>query len=214
MENMRENGPGGGVDPARAAMIIVDMQNDFADTSGVLAKEGKNLDRVRAVIPEIRKMLDFFRENGLNVVHVITHHLGHTTSEVWNSRPGNRNSSVGKCIPGTRGAEVVEPLRPAGGEPVVVKHRFDAFLNTDLDLILRALGVTHIFIAGTKTNVCVDTTARSGFMRDYHTAIVSNCVASDDESLHGFALENFRSAFGAVMTSGEVIRRLGRGPGS
>jgi ureidoacrylate peracid hydrolase len=112
------------------------------------------------------------------------------------------------CEEGTWGAEWYEIL-PEPGDAIVTKHRFSAFIGTDFDLILRAKGIESLILTGTRTNVCVESTARDAFMMDYYVVVLSDCTASGSEEAHQRGL---LGSFGDKATSAEVIaewQRLG-----
>jgi len=85
-------------------------------------------------------------------------------------------------------------------DPVVVKHRYNAFLNTDLDTILRANGIRTIVFTGVSTNCCVESTAREAFMRDYYVVVVDDATASYSRELHQAALKTLDALFGEITS--------------
>jgi ureidoacrylate peracid hydrolase len=109
------------------------------------------------------------------------------------------------CLKGTWGAEFtgIGPLNES--EPVVIKHRYSAFLNTRLDSILRTLKVENIVVLGVATNVCVESTSRHGFMLDYHTTFVSDCSAAYNQAAHDMTLKTHAKHFGQVATAQQII---------
>jgi ureidoacrylate peracid hydrolase len=97
-------------------------------------------------------------------------------------------------------------LKPQPGDVIVNKHRYNAFYQTDLDLILRAKGIRTLIMTGVATNVCVETTAREGFMRDYYIVFLRDCTATMSEELHNSALKNISLFFGDVVGFEDVIK--------
>ena len=95
-------------------------------------------------------------------------------------------------------------VEPADGDEVIVKHRYSAFIGTELDTLLRTQGVENLIFAGVTTNVCVESTARDGYMLDYHIVVVEDCTASYSEEPHLATLANIRRAFGRVATAEEI----------
>jgi ureidoacrylate peracid hydrolase len=89
-----------------------------------------------------------------------------------------------------------------------VKHKFDAFFETPLDAILRNHRVRTLIVTGTATNACCESTARSGFMRDYQVAFPSDANATFDESMHQATLRNIDLLFGRVMTTDELVAEM------
>jgi nicotinamidase-related amidase len=102
-------------------------------------------------------------------------------------------------------------LQPQEGpfEYRIVKHKFDAFFETDLDAILRFHHVDTVIVTGTATNACCESTARSAFMRDYKVVFPSDANATFDEAMHRATLVNIDLLFGRVMTSDELLSEIG-----
>jgi ureidoacrylate peracid hydrolase len=99
---------------------------------------------------------------------------------------------------------------------VVTKHRFDAFLNTDLETILRAHDVKTVVLTGVATNVCVETTARQAFVRDYYVVVVSDATAAYSAEEHDAALRTIDRYFGQVVGVDQLaaIWKRSGGPGT
>jgi len=104
-------------------------------------------------------------------------------------------------------------LQPQEGkrEYVIVKHKFDAFFETDLDAILRYHGVNTVIITGTATNVCCESTARAAYMRDYLVAFPDDTNATFDAAMHQATLKNIDLFFGRVMSTDELIAEMKEG---
>lgn len=102
-------------------------------------------------------------------------------------------------------------LQPQEGpfEYRIVKHKFDAFFETDLDAILRFHHVDTVIVTGTATNACCESTARSAFMRDYKVVFPSDANATFDEAMHRATLVNIDLLFGRVMTTDELLSEIG-----
>ncbi len=192
----------------KTALLVIDMQNDFISSEGYLGKKGQNLEVVQKTVPAVQSMIGHFRRNGMKVIYTQTVHHKYTNTENWVSRTSQKSLDPSICRPNTWGAEILEELKPLEDEPVVVKHRYDAFLDTDMHLILRAAGIENLVIVGTQTNLCVDTTARRAYMMDYVTIVVEDCVSTPEIEFHRPMLDNFQKNFGYVMSSEEVYRHL------
>ena len=200
------------VDPGRAALIVVDMQNDFCDSNGALAGAGSDPSLIQAMAPRLLRLLDAARQVGLPIVHVRTEHSPWTDSEAWIGRHHGQRRAV--CFPGSWGAEFVpgfEPRSDAGRTPgshelVVTKHRYSGFVGTDLDLVLRSHQIRSVIMTGEATNVCVESTARDAYMRDYHVVFVSDCTAAAVQAAHDAALYTLGKHFATLVTSDEVMR--------
>lgn len=205
---------------SETALLIVDMQNDFCKPDGYFGKvKGRDMTSVMLIIPRIARVLDFTRRMGILTVFIKTIHSKHTDSEVWVSRLAsdpeilskqkNHRSTSALCAPASMGAEIVDELKPKEDEPVVIKHRYSSFIQTDLELILRNKGIKNVLVTGNATNVCVESTARHAFMLDFLTVTVSDCVGTSDSSgAHDASLRNLEGYFGYVATSEEVLETL------
>jgi nicotinamidase-related amidase len=104
------------------------------------------------------------------------------------------------CEATSWGADYYANLRPEVNDPVVVKHRYNAFLNTDLDKNLRANGIRTTVFTGVSTNCCVESTAREAFMRDYYVVVVDDATASYSRELHQAALKTLDALFGEITS--------------
>jgi nicotinamidase-related amidase len=195
-------------DPTTSAVIVIDVQNDFCDPQGLLAKAGSDTTDVEAMVPRLNRFLSLARESGVRVVFVRTTHDETTDSAVWlackpsRSAPGMR--PVSSCRPGSWGAEFYV-VAPQEGDPVILKHRYSAFTGTNLDLTLRALGITSLFFTGVATEVCVESSLRDGLFHDYHVTLVHDCCATYDRESHSATLNAVRKYFGVVASADEVV---------
>jgi ureidoacrylate peracid hydrolase len=173
------------------ALIVIDVQVDFC---------GPDCEPVAEVI---ERLIAAARRAGVPVIWVRTEHSEATDTAVWLSR---RAGAERVCRPGTPGIEFFR-VRPQPGEPVITKHRYSAFIGTDLEIRLRAMGVTELICCGVRTNVCVESTVRDAFQRDIATAVVADGCQSAAHTFHEAALRNIQTYFGRVLSSGEVLAR-------
>ncbi len=203
------------VDPSRAALVVVDVQNDFFHEEGYLGKLGAPLGAIQAMVPPLRRLMDEARAAGVRVVHVISHH-----DEAYASPPlteqklrnghnltdpdGRQRKDAPYCLKGTFGADLygVEALP---GEEVVVKYRYSGFHGTNLDLLLRGWGIQTVILTGAATNVCVESTARDVYSHDYYLVFVSDCTATMSPDEHAYTLRHMDKYFGHVASSDELI---------
>ena len=86
----------------------------------------------------------------------------------------------------------------------MTKHRYGAFESSDLDLVLRSQGIRTVVMTGVATNVCVETTARQAFLRDYYVVFASDCTATYDQAAHDATLRNIDAFFGQVVSAEEI----------
>jgi ureidoacrylate peracid hydrolase len=199
------------VDPRHAALVVIDMQNDFCADDGFIARAGRDVSAAQAVAKRLPALIGAAREAGARVVFVRSLYSTASNdflSDVWLEqaarRQGGGYTRAPVCGEGSVGADFYGDLRPAAGDIVVTKHRYNAFHATDLDLILRSNGVRTVVIGGVTTNVCVESTARDSFMRDYYTVVVGDGTAAYTSEEHNAALKTFDRYFGEVASIDEL----------
>lgn len=189
------------IDPSRSAVIVVDVQNDFCEAEGVAGRNGLDTAPALAMVPRLVRFLDAARATGTRVIFVQTIHEPSTNSSVWVGRKKNRVTQP--CVRGSWGADFtgVAPLPP---EPVVIKHRYNGFLQTRLETVLRTLNIENVLMTGVATAGCVDATARGAFMLDFNVVLVSDCTAGYDPESDAMTIEIHEKYFGRVATSNEI----------
>lgn len=185
------------LDPASTAVMVVDVQNDFCDPD--------EFPRAIEMLPRLRAFLADMRARGFPVVYTRAVHSESTDTDVWLSRYASRPHRTGTCAAGTVGAEIHLDVAPEPGDLVVDKSRYNAFLGTDLERRLRDRGIGSLVFTGIATNVCVDTTAREAFSRDFWTVLVGDCMVAHSDRAHEQALEDAGRGFGFVVTAREVL---------
>jgi nicotinamidase-related amidase len=197
---------------AKAALLVVDMQNDFVRVGAPL-----EVPDARATIPAHLDLLRAFRRARLPVVY--TKFISRPEYYLlWEWSPQCR-PPVRCCWKGHRRSygdvsgerectEVIDELAPASGDPVVEKHGYGSFHGTDLEARLRSLGVEVLYVTGTVTQICVEETAREAFHRGFLTTVVADAVSSFAPDLHAATLKNFAMKFGWVEPSKDVIARI------
>jgi len=192
--------------PGKTALIVVDVQNDFCHNQGIFGKRNFNLSYVEKAVNNILHFMDQCRQYSLPIVFVRTLHSSWTDSESWIGRMEGAAREMPICRPESWGAEFYK-VKPLAGDFIVTKHRFSGFVGTDLDLVLRSKGMETLLMTGVATNVCVETTARDGFNRDYRIILVEDCCAAFSEEEHASTITNMSKYFGIVMNS-EVLMEL------
>lgn len=188
-----------------SALLVIDMQNDFI-LPGAPLPGWKCLE----IVPNISRLIEFCRAHNIPVVWAIDVHSGEDMGllePMW-PRVGP-NSKEKALVKGTPGAQIHDKLpQPLLEEIVIEKHRYSAFYQTDLELHLRTMGVKTLIITGMHTNICCQTTARDGFMRDFQIAYVSDAVTSFTKELHQAGLIDILVAFGRVCGTQQIINEL------
>jgi nicotinamidase-related amidase len=209
-----------GPDLTTAALIIVDMQNDFLHRDGAFGRRARedvdaqiDLEFLASTIPPVRRLAEAFRRHGRPVVyvaHVLTPDYSDAAFPYWRFRRPSSSPSTGvaPCVEGTWGAQIVDALTPQAGEHLVIKKGFGGFANTPLDTILRNAGVTTCVVAGVTTCVCVSTTVRGGVEYNYRMIVVEDGVAEIHRDTHDAELKTMARAFADVHTTDEVVQML------
>ncbi len=190
------------IDPTKAVIIVVDVQNDFCHPDGAIGRAGAPTDDAMAMLPTLQRLLDAARANGTRIVWLQTIHEDATDSDPWRGRSLNKSADI--CRKDTWGIDFTE-VAPLPDEPIVIKHRYSGFVNTRLDSVLRTFKAETLIMTGVSTNVCVESTARQGFMLDYHIVFVDDCCAAYSREEHEGALYNIRSHFGTVASADALI---------
>jgi nicotinamidase-related amidase len=184
------------------ALVIVDMQKDFLEEGGACFIPGG-----RSVVPAVASCLAWFRVAGLPVVHAFTvwrkdgsDMSRFTTSEALRDR--------GLRI-GDPGTDPVAELEPRSPEYVVQKVRYSAFYKTELEHLLRSLGIVYVVTVGVATNYCVRATVHDAAFRDFLPVVLRDCTAAYTEAEHSQSLKDIAGGFGWVRGSDELLTELG-----
>jgi nicotinamidase-related amidase len=190
------------LDVAASALIVVDMQRFFLDPASPTFTCGG-----LAVLPRIARLASAFRAAGRPVI--FTRHVHH---------PDGLDAGImgwwweGMCVEGSPESEVHPDLAPLPGDKVVLKHRYSAFYNTDLETVLRCLKVQDLVVTGLMTNLCCESTARDAYFRDFRVFFPADGNGSVSEELHVASLLNLGFGFAYVTTVDEIAERVARRP--
>jgi len=186
----------------RHALLIIDMQHDFAVPGGACEVPGAH-----STIPVIRKVLNRFRDLCLPVFHIVREYRG-DGSDVEVSRQEALKTRP-MVVPGTPGARIAPGLEPIDGEYRIVKQRFSAFMFTELDLILRRKGITHLAVTGTQLPFCLRATLFDGLCMGYHMTLLTDASSSRTPQIHQANIQDIRDAGMACVSAEEYLRGLG-----
>ena len=197
------------IDPKYTALLIIDMQNDYAKPGGKGDKAGRPLEHYKLAIPNIQRFLRESRKHGVLVVHVITTVLpyGLGDSGPWlEQRTRSPYTDLTMCLEGTRGEKIVDELKPIKGEPIVKKLRYSGFAGTPLDIILRSNDIKTCIVTGVSTSVCIDSTLRDAFFLNYYLALLEDCTYSWDPELRQATFKTIEKRFGVVVKSEDIFK--------
>ena len=177
----------------KTAVIVVDMINDFV--TGVFKS-----DRAAKIIPNIKALLDYTRKQKVPIVYATDAHLPNVDPEfdVWGSH----------AVAGSRGAEIIDELKPHKGDFRVLKRKYSAFQGTDLDQLLRELKIDTVILTGVVTDICIQHTAADAFFRGYKIIVPRDCVEAVDAKTQEEAIRYIKKAYGPeITTSKELVKK-------
>jgi ureidoacrylate peracid hydrolase len=193
--------------PSRTALVIIDMQVDFASPDGAMGRAGVDLGALPAALAAAERLADAARAAGAPVIFVGLQTSPEADSPAWTERMrrrgGDPEAESGLCRAGTPGAAFVGPT-PRPGEPVIGKPRYSGFFRTDLDATLRRLGVDTLVVCGVATECCVDCTVRDAFHLDYHVFIAADACAAYEPERHEGALRSLELNC-AILTHADAV---------
>jgi nicotinamidase-related amidase len=201
-----------GVDKVRAAVVAIDLHRGHLDME--VATMPAAPDVAARVVESNRRLMEWSRDNGIPVIHLMTRYRDADEIRLnafWRTRaedPNNPRKNVMKHnIIGMPGCQIMPGLLDEKRDRVVdTKKRYNCFVGTDLELVLRSQGINTLIITGVNTNSCVLSTVTAACSMDYAVIVPSDCVDTMDKpALHDAALLCIRTAFGFVMTSQEVM---------
>ena len=202
------------IDPAKTALVVVDMQNTFVEP-GAPAE----VPVARDVVPAINKLADELRKRGVRVIWVNHQNAGAPGATDWEGffthivgDPKKVDAMLENMSEGGHGTLLWKDLDVDNGDLRVTKNRYSAFTSgaSRLERVLRSLGIENLILAGTKTNVCVESTGRDAMALDFKVVMVSDACAAPSDREHLATLETFLQQFGDVMTKDEVLEIVGR----
>jgi ureidoacrylate peracid hydrolase len=201
------------IEPSRTAVLVVDMQNAFVRKSGYFDTIGFDLSATEAIIEPCKAIITAAREKGMKIIYLqmgFSSDLsdsGGPKSPIWQKSRALRlvrehpEWKEKFYIYGTWGSEIIEELRPQQGDIVVRKQKYDGFIGTNLEIILKTLDVRYLLFVGTATNICVETTLRHAFSLGYFPILVSGAVSPLGPAiLQEATVLNVRATFGWVTT--------------
>ena len=192
----------------KTCLLVIDMQNAFIDPKGSLSRMGLDTSRTRTVIEPIRRLRRAFHDAGLPVIYLQHTHQpdGGDMGLIAKVFPPIR--ALGHCFDGSWDAGIIDELAPEPRDHVVKKHRFSGFYHTTLEELLRSLSVESLVVSGIATNICVESTVRDAFYRDYPVIVPKESTASFTPEQEAGSFGNFAFAFATVLPLEEVVCAL------
>jgi ureidoacrylate peracid hydrolase len=210
------------IDPDRTAVIIVDMQNDFGSKGGMFDQAGLDISGIQNVVDPTARTLATARRAGIKIIYLKMAYLPDLSDMGAPDSPNRVRHlavlGVGQLIKNpsgqasrilirdTWGTDIVDDLKPEAADVVIYKNRFSGFYQTELDAVLKRAGIKHIIVTGCTTSVCVESTIRDAYFRDYHCVLLTDCssepIGKDEaRSNHDASILVIELCFGWVSTS-------------
>lgn len=208
------------IDPARTAVIFIDMQRDFLEPGGFGESLGNNVGLLQAAVGPCRDLLRAARETAMLVIHTREGHRPDLSdapiAKVERGAPSVRIGALGPMgrilVRGEPGHGLIAELYPKEGEPVIDKPGKGAFYATDLHSILNNRKIEALIVCGVTTEVCVHTTVREANDRGFRCIVPADCCASYFPEFHEMGLRMIKAQggiFGWVSDSSRILAALG-----
>ncbi|HEX6513733.1 MAG TPA: isochorismatase family cysteine hydrolase [Chloroflexota bacterium] len=206
------------------ALLVIDMQNDFCSPGGYGALMGYDVSLTRAPIEPIRRVLEAARGAGMKIIHTREGHRPDLSDCPANKLEHSKQMGAGIgdmgplgriLVRGEKGHAIIDEVQPMPGEVILDKPGKGSFYQTDLDLILRNWGVTHLIFTGVTTDVCVHTTLRDANDRGIRCLLLEDCCGAFDPELHAAAVKMVKmqgGIFGWVSIATHLVRALAGAP--
>lgn len=187
-------------DPSETALVIIDMQNDFVKDGGVL-----KVKMAEQTVPAIKRLLQFAREKGWMVVHVVRRH----DPEGKNADTPRRRLFLpplkGYCVEGTHGAEIISELRPLPTEMILAKTRNSAFCRTEFESELRRRGIRNLVVCGTQYPNCIRATANDAMSLDFTTVVATDCCSAQTPEIANANILDLRNMGISCIPSADIM---------
>jgi nicotinamidase-related amidase len=216
------------VDTSTAAVIVVDMQNDFGSKGGMFERAGIDISGIQKAVPPTARVLDAARKSGIPIFYLkmaykpdlsdlgepdSVNRVRHLQLGVGQHVTAPDGSASRVLVRDTWNSEIVDELKPHSGDVVLYKTRFSGFYKTDLDERLRELGAKHLIITGCTTSICVESTVRDAMFRDYQCVLLADCMNEPigntfARSNHDASLLSTEVLLGWVSDSSQFVRAL------
>jgi len=168
------------------AFLVIDMLNDF-----ILPGAPLEVAKARDIIATLKNEIDKARKNRIPIIYICDAH-----------KPNDREFKIWPkhCIKGTRGAQVIEELKPKKGDFIVPKTTYSGFFRTKLENLLKKLKVKELIVTGILTNICVLYTVSDATLRGYQVSVLKNCVTGLTNEEHNFALQQMEKVLKARIS--------------
>ncbi|MRH41076.1 isochorismatase family protein [Aquibacillus halophilus] len=193
---------------SKSALLIIDMQNAFIHPNGSLSKMGLDTSRTSLAIEPIMWLKEAFKAEKLPVIYIQHTHRPDGTDAGMIAKVFPPIMELGHCVENSWDGEIINSLKPENEDFIVKKHRFSAFYNTQLEEVLRGLCVEQLVVTGVATNVCVESTVRDAFYRDYNVFVPREATHSYTVEQEQGSFANFEFAFARVVSIDKILNEV------
>lgn len=196
------------------ALLVIDVQNGFVSKGGSYDLLGMETSYYREVIPKINNLINLCRNVGIPIFYTQAVRESSGIDLLTRSHkilPKSREERIKKkpiCVRETWDAEIVNEIKPAEGDHVVIKRRDSAFHDTEIGVWLRSLNIDTLIFCGIDTSICVETSLREAFNIGYDVVLISDATASNNKKHYESTLENVKGYYGIVMDMKELFQYL------
>ncbi len=199
------------LDVRKTALVVVDMQNAFCHKEGTLGISGVDTEHLSSVVAPLRSLVQRCQAADMPVLWTVQEHfpVDHRRARKRLPTHTSRRKRVSALV-GTWDAEIIDELKDLMINPTLVirKHRYGAFHETRMHIVLEMLGVDALLVAGLTTNACVETTIREAYLRDYDIMGVTDCISGVNPKWESVAIEVWRQYFAETCTSADIYQWL------
>jgi ureidoacrylate peracid hydrolase len=212
----------------KMAVVVVDMQNDFASVGGMFERAGVDINVIRPIVEPTQRLIETVRRAGVRVVYLkmgflpdlsdsgtpaAPNWLKHAPLHVGDDVTAPDGSASRILIRDTWNTAVISELAPEADDLVVWKHRYSGFFETALHELLQAEAIDTLLFVGATTSICVESTVRDAMFRDYHCLVIEDCVAEPighdrPVSNHDASLLAMQILFGSITDSAKVVAAI------
>ncbi len=195
------------INPKETALLVIDLQKGFVDEGAFC-----EVPAARKMLPRLKELIEACRRRSIPIIYTrMSHQFMRSTiyPELWPDHFKKDGTPI--LAPGSKEFELIDGLKVEKGDILLDKDRYSAFFGTPLDLILKEKGVKTIIITGLASNVCCESTAREGFFLSYRVIFVDDLNVTLNDEMHHWAVENIRLVFGYVLSSNQLLEKLGKG---
>lgn len=197
------------LDLKKSALLVIDLQNGFCHKDGNLGQSGVDTDRLSSVVSPLKKVIERCNEVGMPVLWTVQEHFEKDARRARKRLPSHTSKRKNiTALAGTWDAAIVDELKGLITNPsyVIRKHRFGAFYETRLNVLLEMLGVESLFITGLTTNACVDTSFREAYLRDFDVVGIDDCISGVNPEWEEPAKKVWQQYLGITVGSSNFLQ--------